>query len=327
MKFKRSAAVLTAVALIAAALLSFSACGRDEKKNTGGKYTVGICQLAPHDALDAATKGFKEQLQKELGDKVEFLENNAQGEAANCTTIINNYVTRKVDLIMANATAALQAAANGTEDIPILGTSVTDYGTALGLDDFDGLAGGNISGTSDLAPLDEQAAMLKSIFPDAGTAGLLYCSSEANSAYQIKVIKRELEKYGIACKDFAFTDSNDVSAVAAAAAECDVIYIPTDNTAASCAATILGAVKDTPIIAGEENLCAVCGVATLTINYYDLGAATGKMAARILGGADISEMKIEYSDKFAKKYNAARCAELGIDVSALEAEGYTAIGR
>ncbi len=314
--------LLTASLLLSCAV-GFASCGDTSKQ----KYKVGICQLIKHEALDAATKGFRDQLVAELGeDKVEFLEQNAQGEATVCTTIITDFVNKKVDLILANATPALQAAAEGTDTIPVLGTSITEYGTALSISNFNGTVGGNISGTSDLAPLDQQAQMVKDLFPEAKSVALLYCSSEANSAYQVKVVKEELEKLGLSCENFSFSDSNDVATIAAAAAAKDVIYIPTDNTAASCTGTILGAIGDTPIIAGEEAICRGCGVATLTISYYDLGVATGKMAAKILRGeAKISEMKIEYAATFTKKFNAARCADLGIDTAALEAAGYVAI--
>ena len=232
---------------------------------------------------------------------------------------------------MANATPALQAAAQ-QENIPVLGTSITEYGVALGIDNFNGLVGSNVSGTSDLAPLDQQAQMIIDVFPAAKKVALLYCSAEPNSEYQVKEIRRLLVEKGIKdadIKDYKFTDSNDVNTVAAAAAAfADVIYVPTDNTAASCAETIVGAIGDTPLVAGEEGICKGCGVVTLSIDYYDLGVATGKMAIKILKGeAEIEEMKIEYSAEFTKKYNAERCAEIGIDVEALKAAGYVAIGE
>lgn len=328
MHMKKAVSAMAALALLLVSLFALSGC--DNANNGGsqsGKYTVGICQLAQHEALDAATKGFREQLAVELGaDNVEFLEQNAQGEPTVCTTIINDFTTKNVDLIMANATAALQAAAEGTDTIPVLGTSITEYGTALSIKDFTGTIGGNISGTSDLAPLDQQAQMVKDLFPDAKTVALLYCSGEANSAYQIKVVKAALETLGYTCETFPFTDSNDVATVASAASAKDVIYIPTDNKAAECAGAIYGAIGNTPVFAGEENICAGCGVATLSISYYDLGVATAKMAAKILKGeADISEMPIEYAATFAKKYNASRCLELNIDMEALQAAGYVAI--
>ena len=283
------------------------------------KFVVGICQLVTHDALDAATQGFKDALIAELGEEnVAFIEQNAAGEANTCVTIVNDFVSKEVDLIMANATAALQAAANATLDIPILGTSITEYGVALELADFNGTVGGNISGTSDLAPLDEQAQMIIDLVPDAQTVGLLYCSAEPNSDYQVKVVREYLEDKGLTVEDFAFSASSDVAQVAeAAAAACDVLYIPTDNTAASCTETINNVVlpTGTPIIAGEAGICGGCGIATLSISYYELGKTTGAMAAKILKGeADISEMPIEYDNNPVKKYNATNCTELGITV-------------
>ena len=281
-------------------------------------YTVGICQLVQHDALDAATQGFKDALTEKLGDAVTFDEQNAQGDTNTCSTIINSFTSANVDLILANATPALQAAVAGTNEIPILGTSVTEYGVALEIDDFDGTVGGNVSGTSDLAPLDEQAAMLNELYPDAKNVGLLYCSSEANSQYQVDTVKTALEELGYTCELYAFSDSNDLSAVTTtAASESDVIYVPTDNTVASNTEIInnICLPAEVPVIAGEEGICAGCGVATLSISYYDLGVATGEMAAKILTGeADISEMPIEYAPQFTKKYNPTNCEALGLTI-------------
>lgn len=291
-------------------------------------YTVGICQLVQHEALDAATQGFKDALTEAFGDAVTFDEQNAQGDSNTCSTIINSFVSGGVDLILANATPALQAAVAGTNEIPILGTSVTEYGVALEIDDFDGTVGGNVSGTSDLAPLDEQAAMLNELFPDAKNVGLLYCSAEANSQYQVDTVKAALEEMGYTCEYYAFSDSNDLSSVVTtAASESDVIYVPTDNTAASNTEIInnICLPAEVPVVAGEEGICAGCGVATLSISYYDLGYGTGEMAVRILkDGEDISQMPIEYAPQFTKKYNAANCEALGIEVpddyEAIEAE-------
>lgn len=320
---RKTLKILLSALVAASTLLTLFSC----KDNKDKKYTVGICQLVKHDALDAATKGFKDALVAELGEgNVEFIEQNGQNDINVCSTVINDFVTKRVDLILANATAPLQAAANTTLTIPILGTSITEYGTALSIKDFNGTVGGNISGTSDLAPLDKQAAMIPELFPEAKSVALLYCSGEPNSAYQIKVIKDELEKLGLKTVDCPFTDSNDVITVSTKAALEDVIYVPTDNTAAACKQAINGAIGDTPLIAGEAGICSGCGVATLSISYYDLGAATGKMAAKILRGeAKISEMPIAYADKFTKLYNSAKCDQLGINKSELEAKGYTPI--
>ena len=268
-----------------------------------------------HEALDAATQGFKDALTDKLGDKVEFQEQNASGDSANCTTIVNGFVSSGVDLIMANATASLQAAGAATGTIPILGTSVTDYATALDISDWIGKTGTNISGTSDLAPLNGQAEIIKELFPDAKTIGLLYCSAEANSEYQVSVIKGYLEDMGYECKEFSFVDSNDVSSVAqSACSACDVIYIPTDNTAASNTEAINNICQPAgvPIVAGEEGICAGCGVATLSISYYDLGYATGEMAYEILvEGANPGDMDVRFAPQFTKKYDAARWRSSG----------------
>lgn len=315
----RIISVMLATAFLSLALVS---CG--EKK----MYTVGICQQAPHVALDAATEGFKQALIDKLGEEnVKFEMQNAQGKSEICTTIINNFVSKNVDLIMTNGTTALQTAANATTTIPILGTSITEYSVALDLKDFNGIVGGNISGTSDLAPLSEQAQMILDFFPEAKKVGLFYCSAEPNSTYQVEVVKAYLEAKGVTCTEYKFADSNDVAQVAEkAASDCDVIYIPTDNKAASCTETINNIVlpKKVPIIAGEEGICSGCGVATLSISYYEIGYKTGEMAAEILTGkADISQMAIAYDPNPVKKYNKEICEELGITVP----EGYKAIGE
>ncbi len=333
---------IIAFLLAAVMLLSLAACGETAADPTtaatqGGeqtegtaaqeKFVIGVCQLVPHEALDAATQGFIARVTEELGEEnVEILVEVASGDSATCAPIINDFVAKEVDLILANATPALQAAVAATTDIPILGTSVTEYGVALDLADFAGVVGGNVSGTSDLASLEEQAAMIKEWFPEAKNVGLLYCSAEANSKYQVDTVKAKLEADGITCKEYSFADSNDLAAVTQTAAdESDVIYIPTDNTAASAAETIDAICLDAgiPVIAGEEGLCKGCGVATLSISYYDLGIATGAMAVSILrDGADISTMEIQYADA-TKKYDAERCEELGLTVP----EGYVAIQK
>ena len=288
-------------------------------------FNVGICQLVQHPALDAATQGFKDALTEKLGDAVSFNEQNASGDAATCSVICNQFVSDEVDLIMANATASLQAAASATNVIPILGTSITDYGTALGIEGFTGVSGTNISGTSDLAPLDGQAQILSELFPDAKTVGLVYCSGEPNSKFQVETIAPMLTELGYTVTEYTFADSNDVANVTASAcAECDVLYIPTDNTAASCTEAInnVALVEKTPIVVGEEGICKGCGVATLSISYYDIGYETGLMAAEILTeGADISTMEVRYAPQFTKEYNVSICETLGITVP----EDYVAI--
>ncbi len=284
------------------------------------KYEVGVLQLVQHAALDAATQGFVDALYEKIGkDNVDIDIQNAFGDSAACTTIATTFDANGVDLIMANATAALQASMNATATIPVLGTSVTDYASAMGITDgWTGTTGINVSGTSDLAPLDAQAAMIKELFPDAKKVSLLYCSAEPNSIYQIQVISGYLADLGFETEEFSFADSNEVASVTQNAADnCDVIYIPTDNTAASYAETIANVVlpAKVPVVTGEAGICAGCGVATLSISYYDIGWQTGLMAYEILvNGADISTMEIAYAPNFTKMYNPAFCAELGVTV-------------
>ncbi len=320
---KKVVSLVLVFVLCVGSMFSLSACSGSKDD---GKYKIGICQLMEHVALDAATEGFKQAIIDELGaEAVEFDVQNGQGDPATCSTIANQFVSNNVDLIMANATPALQSAAAATGDIPILGTSVTEYGVALELKNFNGTVGGNISGTSDLAPLDKQAAMIIEWCPDAKTVGLLYCSKEANSQYQVDVVKAELEKKGLTATLYPFTDSNDLAQICTTAADnCDVIYVPTDNTVAENTGIIdnICEPKKIPVIAGEEGICSGCGIATLSISYYDLGYTTGKMAVKILkDGADISTMPVEYAEKQTPKYNKQNCEALGIT----PLEGYVSI--
>ena len=333
---------LTALLSAAAMTLSLAACSGGNAASTpapadtstptdtaapseGATYTVGICQLVTHDALDAATQGFMDALNEALPGQVEFDVQNAAGDSNTCSTIVNSFVADGVDLILANATPALQAATAATADIPILGTSVTEYGVDLNIQGFDGTVGGNVSGTSDLAPLDQQAAMIYELFPDAETVGLIYCSAEANSQYQVDTVKAELEKLGYTCELYPFADSNDAAAVTQTACDAsDVIYLPTDNTVASNTGIVDNICQPAgvPVVAGEEGIVKGCGVATLSISYYDLGVTTGKMAAQILTGeADISSMPIAYAEDFTPKYNPVICEALGLTMP----ENYVAI--
>jgi putative ABC transport system substrate-binding protein len=327
--WKKTAAIGLSV-MMAAAMAACGGSSSDKPAQTeaaaGGdaSYTVGVCQLVQHVALDAATQGFQDAITEAFGDSVTFDVQNAQGDSNTCSTIINGLVSNNVDLILANATPALQAAQAGTDSIPVLGTSITDYATALAIDDFSGTVGGNISGTSDLAPLDGQAEMFKELLPDAKKIGMIYCSAEANSQYQVDTIKGYLEGMGYTCEYYAFSDSNDISTIVTKASqECDALYIPTDNTAASNTEIINNICEPAgiPIIAGEEGICKGCGIATLSIDYYDLGYATGQMGVKVLQGEDISTMAIEYAPNFTKEYMADRCEKLGITVP----EDYLAI--
>ena len=335
MNTKRIISLVASLALVLSLSVGLTGCGdkaaQDDNQGStdgeGTKYTVGICQLVQHEALDAATQGFIDALNEALPGQVEFQNKNASGDNANCSTIVNSFVSDGVDLIMANATGALTAAAAAPSALPILGTSITDYGVALGVDNWTGVSGTNISGTSDLDPLDGQAAMIQELFPDAKTIGLLYCSGEPNSIFQADSMEALLTDMGYSVERYTFADSNDVSSVTAnACSNADVLYIPTDNTAASCTEAINNVALSAgiPIVAGEEGLASGCGVATLSISYYDLGRATGEMAAEILTeGADISTMEVRFAPAFTKEYNADICEALNITVP----EDYVAIAK
>lgn len=311
----------------AMAVTALAGCGAktaDTEKSASGEktYKIGMCQLVQHEALDKASEGFQDALKEKLGDKVEFDLQNAAGDSATCATIVNQFVSSGSDLIFANATPALQAAAAATSDIPVIGTSITDYATALDIDDWSGVTGRNITGTSDLAPLAEQAAMFKELLPEAKKIGLLYCSSEANSKYQVDVVTEALTKLGYECTPYAFADSNDVAAVTTTACEnSDALYIPTDNTAAANTEIIANIANPAkiPVIAGEEGICNGCGIATLSISYYSIGKVAGEMAYEVLvNGADPATMEIKYADDLTKKYVKERAEQLGITVP----EGY-----
>ena len=315
---KRIVALCLTAVLVAGV---FAGCSTQTKK-----YKVGICQLVQHEALDAATQGFKDALTEKLGaENVEFDEQNAGGDSATCATITNQFVANGVDLIMANATPALQAAMAATTEIPIVATSITDYATALEITDWTGKTGINVTGTSDLAPLADQAAMIKELCPQAKTVAILYCSAEANSKYQADVITKELTALGLESKVYTCADTNEIASITTQACqECDAIYIPTDNTIASATAAVneIAEPAGVPIIAGEEGICRGCGVGTLSISYYSIGQKAGEMAAEILlNGANPAEMEIQYAADLTKKYVAERATALGITIP----EDYEAI--
>ena len=286
---------------------------------TDGKvYHIGVCQLVEHEALDAATQGFQDALKDKLGENnVVFDVQNAQGEETNCATICTGFVSDNVDLILANATASLQAASAATNSIPIVGTSITDYATALNADDWNGTSGTNITGTSDLAPLYQQEAMIKELVPDVTQVGIVYCSAEANSVFQANQIEAALEKDGIAYKEYSAADSNEIqSVVTKAVSECDCLYVPTDNTMAANVDIIKNVTVPAgiPVIAGEEGICQGA-LATLSISYYDIGQAAGEMAYEILvNGKDPGTMEIEYASATTKEYNADVADALGISI-------------
>ena len=306
--------------ILLATICLFALCACNSDSNQGSNpIKVGVVQTTQHPALDAATQGFVDALKENGITNVDV--QNASGESTNCSTIVGNFVADGVDLIMANATPALQAASAATDTIPVLGTSITVYDVVLG-----GSVPKNVSGTTDLAPLDEQASMIKELFPEAKKVGILFCSAEANSQYQVDKISEFLKEDGIETVNYVFNDSNDITAVTekAVSDKVDVIYIPTDNTAAANTEAIANVVlpAGVPVFTGEEGICSGCGVATLTISYYDIGFKTGEMAADILlNGADISTMEVESAPQFVKKFNKTNAEKLGITIP----EDYVAI--
>lgn len=324
---KKIAAVALAGVLTAAA---FAGCSKTEgdSPNAAKVYKIGICQLTQHEALDQATEGFKRGVIEALGENnVEFSYQNASGESTTCATITNQFVADGVDLIMANATGALQAAMASTTTIPIVATSITDYATALQVTDWTGTTGINVTGTSDLAPLKEQANMVKEICPDAKNIGIIYCSAEPNSKYQADNVSAYLKELGLNTNIYTCADANEIASVTTqACSENDALYIPTDNVIASSATTVneIAEPKKVPIIVGEENSCKGCGVATLSISYDSIGYQAGKMAAEILkDGKNPAEMPIQTApeNEIMKKYVADRAAAIGITIP----DGYTAM--
>ena len=308
---------LLTILLATICLFALCACGSNSDSTQGSNQgtnpiKVGVVQTTQHPALDAATQGFVDALKENGITNVDV--QNASGESANCSTIVGNFVADGVNLIMANATPALQAASAATDTIPVLGTSITVYDVVLG-----GSVPKNVSGTTDLAPLDEQAKMITELFPEAKKVGILFCSAEANSQYQVDKISEFLKEEGIETINYVFNDSNDITAVTekAVSDKVDVIYVPTDNTAAANTEAIANVVLPAgiPVFAGEEGVCTGCGVATLTISYYDIGFKTGEMAADILlNGADISTMEVESAPQFVKKFNKTNAEKLGITI-------------
>lgn len=313
-----------AIALTAAMIGSvFTGCSsKTDKPEDKDTYTVGICQLMQHPALDKATKGFQDALTELLGDKVEFSYQNASGDSAACATIANQFVSNNVDLIMANATPALQACTTATASskIPVVATSITNFGVALDIEmgptDATGI---NVTGTHDLAPLEKQAEQLTTLFPEAKEVGILYCSSEANSKFQSDGMEEILKAQGLNVSIYTFSDSNDLQAVAKkAAAASDVLYIPTDNTVADNGTVVDAACTEagTPIISGETDACAAYrGVATYSIDFYEIGYNAGKMAYEILvNGADPATMNIQAPQTLTAKYLPEKAEEFNVQI-------------
>ena len=320
---------IAAIVMMLMLVLSMAGCGGSKTSTTEPAapaapaektYKVGICQLVQHDALDKSNQGFQDALKELLGDKVEFDYQNASGDSPVCATIANQFVASEYDMIFAIATPALQACANATQTIPVLATAITDFGVALDIDmGMNDPTGINVTGIVDLAPIDEQANQIVELFPDVAKVALLYCSAEANSLFQVDAMTEALAEKGVEAQPYSFTDSNDIQAVTTAAVEYgDLIWIPTDNTAASNGGIIanVSANANVPIVAAEESLCkSVSGVATLSISFYDIGYETGKMAYEVLvNGVDPSTMNIQSPAAVTPMYIPEVAETFGVEI-------------
>jgi putative ABC transport system substrate-binding protein len=284
------------------------------------KFRIGIVQLVEHPALDAAYKGFVDGLAKEGfvdGKNITLDYENAQGEQANCQTIANKLVNNKSDLILAIATPAAQAVANTTKDIPILVTAVTDPADAK-LVASNTAPGGNVSGTSDLTPVDEQMKLLKQLIPTAKKVALLYCSSESNSKFQVGIAKKSAAALGIETVEATVSNSNEIQQVVQSlVGKVDAIYTPTDNMIAAGMATVSMVAQPAklPVIVGESGMVKNGGLATYGINYYNLGLLTAKQAVKILkDGAKPATMPIEYSTNCDLTLNKEVATKIGVTI-------------
>lgn len=307
---KKLLALLLALSLVCC--LACTAAPKEEKT-----FRIGVIQLTEHAALDGACQGFIDTLEAS-GLPVEIDVQNAQGEQTLCATIATKFVSDGVDLILAIATPAAQAAAQATKDIPILVTAVTDPESA-GLVASNAAPGGNVSGTSDMNPVEQQANLLVKLVPDAKTVGIMYHSSEDNSVLQARMAREALEALGLTVEEFTCADGTEVQAVAqSAASKVDALYLPTDNLMADTIATIsmVCTPAGIPIICGEENMVKGGGTATYGVNYYQLGVQTAQQAIKILSeGANIAEMPIEYCNAdMGLTLNEEVIAQLGLTV-------------
>lgn len=318
MKCKKFLAAAAACLMVA----GLAACGNKPStpSNPDEKvFQIGIVQLAEHPALDEATRGFKEFLTEKLGDKVQFNVQNAQGEQTNCTTIVNQFVSSKVDLIMANATNAVKAAREATSDIPIIGTSVTDY-VSSGLVASNEAPGANVTGASDMNPVTVQVDLMKTLCPEVKTVGIVINSGEENSAIQAEEAKTAFEAEGFTVKIYSVADTNEIQTVVTAACnEVDAFYEPTDNLIASNVPTMsnITTAAGKPVICGEGGMCESGFLATYAISYYELGRAAGEQAFNILvNGADPATTPIFFFDvsQLTLVVNEQNAAELGITI-------------
>lgn len=310
---------ITGIVFAVAALLA-AGC---QKKAADGVIKVGIIQLVEHSALDATYQGFVDGLAEAGyvdGENIAVDYQNAQGEQANCVTIANKFVNDKDDLILAIATPAAQAVAQLTDTIPILITAVTDPATAK-LVESNEHPGRNVTGTSDLTPVAAQIDLLTQILPEAQTVGLMYCSSEQNSVFQIQMAKDACEKAGLRYVEGSVSNSNEIQQVTQSlVGKVDAIYIPTDNMLAAGMQLVAQVANENriPTIVGEDGMVRNGGMVTYGINYYELGKQTAAQAVRVLrDGASPADMPIEYLEKCDLSYNEDSLAAVGVTLPEL----------
>lgn len=314
---KKTTILLVFVLLIGAAVLMTACSTGTESKS---EKTIGIIQYVDHVALNSAREGFVEALADNGyvdGENILIDLQNAQGDQSNLSTISDRFVANKVDLVLAIATPAAQSIAGKTTEIPILATAITDYESAK-LVNSNEIPGMNVSGTTDMNPIEKQIDLLMRLVPEAKTIGLLYTSNEDNSIVQTKIAKEIIEGLGLKHTEITVSNSNEVQqATQTIVDKCDAIYIPTDNIFASAMPVVHGvtSVSKTPVICGESGMVSQGGLATVAINYRDLGYQTGIMAVKILNGeAKPATMPIESSEDFDFTINGAVAKEIGIEI-------------
>ncbi len=295
---------------------------KGEAAASGETVKIGVVQLTEHPALDASYEGFVAALKEagyEEGKNLELDFNNAQNDVSNCETIANKLVNDKNDLILAIATPAAQAVAGKTTEIPILATAVTDF-EAAGLVNSSEAPGTNVSGSSDMNPVEEQISLLQEILPDAKKVGIMYCSSEDNSILQAGIAKEVCEAKGLEYEEFTVSDSSMIQSVAESMiGKVDAVYIPTDNLLAEAMATVtmITNANGLPCIVGEENMVTNGGLATYGLDYYALGKLAGQMAVDILeNGTDVSTMAVQHisAEECSLAVNSAAAKELGVNL-------------
>ncbi|MDM8274502.1 ABC transporter substrate-binding protein [Enorma phocaeensis] len=318
---------LTSALAVGALAVTLAACGGQDAgqgstAGDGDTYQIGVIQLTEHGALDQANEGFIAALD-EAGISYSADQQNAQNDQSACQTIASKLVNDGDDLIFAIGTPAAQAVASATSDIPIVGSAITDYAES-GLVSSNDEPGGNVTGSSDLTPVADQIDLLQQLLPDAQTVGLLYCSAEANSEIQIEMAEEALDEAGIAHERYTVSSSNEIQQVVESmVGKVDAIYAPTDNTIAAGMSTVAMVANENklPVIVGCDTMVEDGGLASYSINYYDLGYKAGEMAIEILeNGGDPATMPIEYlsSDECTLIVNQETADALGVDISVPE---------